>query len=149
MAKIVENLVRLVTLRGTAADVEALTASLEESCLAYATDTGRLGIYTNAGWVWFTLAVTDHGALTGLLDDDHTQYQKESEKAAANGYAGLNASSVVPQDQLGSGGGGAVKFLREDNSWQPVSTARWEVLTDGSGAAITADGDWIYCEVPI
>lgn len=36
----------------------------------------------------------DHGlALNGLADDDHTQYQLESEKDAVSGYAGLNASS--------------------------------------------------------
>jgi hypothetical protein len=35
----------------------------------------------------------DHGALSGLADDDHPQYQKELEKDAASGYAGLNASS--------------------------------------------------------
>lgn len=42
--------------------------------------------------------VTDHGALTGLADDDHTQYQKESEKGAASGYMGLDASSYGAQD---------------------------------------------------
>ncbi len=38
----------------------------------------------------------DHGlamVAASLLDDDHTQYQKESEKDGASGYAGLNASS--------------------------------------------------------
>jgi hypothetical protein len=40
-------------------------------------------------------SVTDHGALTGLLDDDHTQYQKESEKGAVSGYAPLDASGDI------------------------------------------------------
>lgn len=35
----------------------------------------------------------DHGEMAGLADDDHTQYQKESEKDAASGYAGLDAST--------------------------------------------------------
>ncbi len=39
------------------------------------------------------IGTIDHGGLLGLLDDDHTQYQKESEKDAVSGYAGLNASS--------------------------------------------------------
>ena len=43
-------------------------------------------------------ASIDHGALTGLGDDDHTQYQKESEKGAASGYASLNASTKVVED---------------------------------------------------
>jgi len=39
--------------------------------------------------------ITKHADLEGLAADDHTQYQKESEKDAASGYAGLNASSEV------------------------------------------------------
>ncbi len=40
-------------------------------------------------------AATDHGSLSGLLDDDHTQYQLRSEEDAANGYAGLNAANRI------------------------------------------------------
>jgi hypothetical protein len=65
--------------------------------------------------------VTDHGALTGLGDDDHTQYQKESEKGAALGYASLGADTLVPQDQLGTGVQDGTKFLRDDGTWQTVS----------------------------
>jgi len=40
----------------------------------------------------------DHGAaLDGLTDDDHTQYQLESEKGAVSGYASLNASTKVTE----------------------------------------------------
>jgi len=43
----------------------------------------------------------DHGlALTGLLDDDHTQYQKESEKDGASGYAGLTAGAKLNLAQM-------------------------------------------------
>ena len=43
----------------------------------------------------------DHGlALSGLLDDDHTQYQKESEKDAASGYAGLTAGTKLNLAQI-------------------------------------------------
>lgn len=45
-------------------------------------------------------AVTDHGLLSGLLDDDHTQYQLRSEEGVANGYAGLDGSALVPAAQL-------------------------------------------------
>ena len=41
----------------------------------------------------------DHGlALTGLTDDDHTQYQLESEKGQASGYASLSAGVKVVED---------------------------------------------------
>jgi hypothetical protein len=44
--------------------------------------------------------VTDHGLLTGLADDDHTQYQLRSEEGAASGYCGLNASAKVANTNL-------------------------------------------------
>lgn len=47
--------------------------------------------------------VTDHGALTGLADDDHPQYQLRSEEGAAAGYAGLDGSAKVPLSQLPTG----------------------------------------------
>ncbi len=40
----------------------------------------------------------DHGALSGLTDDDHTQYQKESEKGAVSGYASLSAGTLVVEN---------------------------------------------------
>jgi len=42
----------------------------------YETDTDKLLIYNGAAWAEITGGggVTDHGALTGLTDDDHTQY---------------------------------------------------------------------------
>jgi len=110
--------------------------------------------------------VTDHGALTGLADDDHAQYatadgargnfeasgavathaaaadphtgyQKESEKGAANGYASLNGSTVVPPAQLGSGSGGATKFLREDSTFQTVSGGGAHASTHQAGGGDT------------
>jgi hypothetical protein len=47
-----------------------------------------------------TAITTDHGLLDGLEDDDHTQYQLRDEKGAVGGYAGLDGSGVVPDDQL-------------------------------------------------
>lgn len=38
---------------------------------------------------------TDHGALTGLGDDDHTQYQLRSEKDAGDGYVGIETRGVA------------------------------------------------------
>jgi hypothetical protein len=51
------------------------------------------------------------------LADPHTQYQKESEKGAASGYAGLGANSLVPAAQLGTGTPSATTFLRGDQTY--------------------------------
>jgi len=60
------NMQRIVQMRGTKADCEAFTATLEEGALSYATDTSELGIYTNGAWAWITFAT--HDAVT--LDAD-------------------------------------------------------------------------------
>jgi hypothetical protein len=107
----------------------------------------------NCFWSAPAGGVTDHGALTGLGDDDHTQYaladgsrgnfevagavaahagaadphtsyQKESEKAAANGYASLDVSTLVPAAQQGTGTPDSTVFLRGDRTWAaPTATA--------------------------
>lgn len=66
------------------------------------------------GGVWLAFGtggvggVLDHGVLTGLLDDDHTQYQLRSEKGAASGYASLDGSGIVPLAQLPPLGAAAI-----------------------------------------
>jgi glycerophosphoryl diester phosphodiesterase len=81
--------------------------------------------------------------------DPHPGYQRESEKNAANGYAGLDATARIATARLGSGAANASSYLRGDRTWQPLvaASSAWSVLTDGSGGAITGDdGDWIMCE---
>lgn len=58
-------------------------------------------------------ALTAHEAAA----DPHTGYQKESEKAVANGYASLDAGTLVPFAQLGTGTATGSKFLRDDRTW--------------------------------
>jgi hypothetical protein len=61
----IETQTRIIQQRGTRTAVEAFTGTLEEGALAYATDTGKIGIYTNGAWVWIG------GGITGeiLVDD--------------------------------------------------------------------------------
>lgn len=51
------------------------------------------------------------------LSDPHTQYQKESEKGQASGYAGLDADGKVPAAQLPDAGMGTV-----EREFCPVTT---------------------------
>ena len=48
----------------------------------------------------YTLAGTDDITTHEAAADPHTGYQKESEKAAANGYASLDSGGLVPAAQL-------------------------------------------------
>ncbi len=47
-----ENLSRIVQMRDTQANIAASAGATEEATIAYATDTGQLGIYTGGAWVW-------------------------------------------------------------------------------------------------
>lgn len=82
-----------------------------------------------------TAAVAAHEAAA----DPHAGYQKESEKGAPNGYAGLDASGLVPPAQLGAGTADNTTFLRGDGQWAAPPSG-------GGGMAdpMTTAGDLIY-----
>jgi hypothetical protein len=82
-----------------------------------------------------TAALAAHEAAA----DPHTGYQRETEKGAANGYASLGATSLVPTAQLGTGTANNTRFLRGDGAWQ-VPTAS---LPDSNYGDVTvASGVW-------
>jgi len=62
----ISNLQRVIGMRGTKAQVEAFTATLEEQAVAYATDTGEFGVYTNGAWAWIDVSLV----LNDLTDVD-------------------------------------------------------------------------------
>ncbi|KKN19509.1 hypothetical protein LCGC14_0944960 [marine sediment metagenome] len=67
-----------------------------------------------------SVASSDHGTLTGLGDDDHTQYQKESEKDADSGYVGRGAAGKA--DVKG--------VIIEDTDGTPVGDVLLKVLDE-------------------
>lgn len=98
--------------------------------------------------------VTDHGALTGLADDDHPQYATDTDlsthAAASDPHTGyrLESASILPADLdvsadnttadattghhglLQKLGGGSTNYLRADGTWAAPS---------GSGAPASVD----------
>ena len=79
--------------RGTAAAATAANEVLSAGEFGYETDTGKLKI-GNGTTAWNSLpyldtgggggGVSDHGSLTGLADDDHTQYLNEARSNTLN-----------------------------------------------------------------
>jgi hypothetical protein len=67
--------------------------------------------------------------------DPHTQYQKESEKGAVNGYAGLGSDAFVPPAQLGSGSPDSTKVLFGDKVYRTVASLGGA----GAGSVITTE----------
>lgn len=65
-----------------------------------------------------TLARSDHTHAHGThsTGDLHPEYQKESEKAVANGYASLGSTALVPMAQLATGTPDGTKFVRDDGT---------------------------------
>lgn len=47
--------------------------------------------------------------------------QNSSAKGQASGYASLDASTLVPREQLGTGTPADTKYLRGDGTWQPLA----------------------------
>ena len=84
------------------------------------------------------------GRLRATLSDGTTwEGEDTARRGVANGYPSLNASARVPHAQLGSGGGGSTKFLREDNSWQTVADALDTDLPDTVLDASTTTYWWV------
>jgi hypothetical protein len=81
---------------------------------------------------------TTAGTIAEGNDSRITGAEQTTNKGAANGYAGLNSSSVVPTAQLGSGTANSSSFLRGDNTWAaaPVTS-----VASKTGAVTLVKGD--------
>lgn len=74
---------------------------------------------------------TTAGTIAQGNDSRITGAEQTANKGAASGYAALNASTVVPTAQLGSGTANSSTFLRGDSTW--ASPPGGVSGTDGGG----------------
>lgn len=126
--------------------IEGTSGGYAVTRLTYDRETGGLGSVTLTGtpttgqvvtatsstaaeWATPSSGVTAHSGLTGLTTgDDHTQYQKESEKGVADGYASLDSSAKVPIAQITTGSTSAAVAIGNDSR---LSDARTPTGTAG------------------
>lgn len=121
-------------------EAEQPTTGINEGDLCFTMDSHKLWRRTNAAWVevgggtgsvdWADItnkpatfppdthnhdaAIASAIATHEAASDPHTSYQRESEKGAANGYAGLDAGTKVPVAQLPTGSSASTVCIGND-----------------------------------
>ena len=110
----------------------------------YETDTDKLLIYNGATWAEITGGgVTDHGALTGLTDDDHTQYLLIDGTREMTGNLDMGANNVYLDSGVlrmsdGTGLSGSIGFTTG------VQNYIQRQLVSGSDYTLLSDQDYMH-----
>ena len=118
---------------------------------ATAPASGQVLTFNGTAWAPATAAsgggVTDHGALTGLADDDHTQYLlADGGRASTNGFAvtGTYGTGAIPA----SGGGTRLMWYPAKAAFRAgyVESTEWDdanvgILSTAMGVNTTASGE--------
>lgn len=96
---------------------------------------------------WIPEGVSDHGALTGLGDDDHTHYLNEARHDALDhsGLTGVGAAGVVVHGATPQSDGSLRFEYGVDSSGRPTYTAAGTAETPA--VIVLEDGRFIAREV--
>lgn len=118
----------------------ALARTLTSGMLAYDKSTTTLQLYDGSSWVDVavgTVGVTDHGALTGLSDDDHSQYHNDA-RGDARYYTQSQVNSSLSGYLPLTGGSlsGDLQFSASSGS----SNIEWTGATGPMGLKISPGG---------
>lgn len=84
---------------------------------------------------------TGAGTIAQGNDSRITGAEQTTNKGVANGYAGLNSSTVVPTAQLGSGTADTTTFLRGDNTWATTPAAPVTSVAGKTGVVTLVKAD--------
>lgn len=88
-----------------------MVTSVKHSFVSAKSDGPDTSLVQASHWNGEHVVSIPHADLTGLGSDDHTQYQKESERGAASGYAPLDSGVLVPIAYLPTGTSGTTVAL--------------------------------------
>ena len=122
-----EQLNRIIGLRDTQANIVAFTAVKEEQAIAYATDTGQLGIYTNGAWAWTSgssgMIISGSGVMTtGAVSDGHLA-----------GFSGSSGNYIYDDEAPQDGN----QYARQNAAWSAISASG-----SGGNSIIATQRSW-------
>lgn len=123
-----------------AANAAAFPATGSSATLYIAADTGLVYRWNGSSYVQITGSgggVSDHGALTGLADDDHPQYLNQARGDARYALLGHTHNYVDASLFTNLGGASPGQVLK----WNGVAWAPGADATGGGGASV-ADADY-------
>lgn len=132
----VDELQRLVSLSDTKANITALSGTPTEILVAYATDTGEIGVY-NGSWHWI-------GAGASFATPSITLGTANAAGAASTVIRSdatiATFTAAIPLADSGSGSAGtAAKASREDHVHPATAAGQHILLADGHSTPFTFD----------
>lgn len=120
----IENSQRIIQMRDTKANITAFTGGLEETVIAYTTDTSEFGIYTGGAWVWLSIAAANDEKVKVSANDTTAGY--------LNGKAVAGTGITLTENN--DGGNETLTIAATTSIFDPDT-----ILTDDDGNILVDD----------